>query len=187
MYSITELKPGVAINLDGETFVVATSHHSKQARGAGVMKTTLKNLKTGSTVAKTFQGNDKIKPADVRYSSAQFLYGDDDNLYFMDEKTYEQFEISREIAGNAVNYLVEGNDVDIQNINDEPFNVKLPPKVNLKVEATDPGVKGDTASGGSKPATLETGLVVQVPLFINIGDVLRINTESGEYTERVKV
>ncbi len=186
MYSITDLKVGTAIEVDGEVFVVATSQHSKQARGGGVMKTTLKNLKSGSTVPKTFQGNDKIKPADVGYSKAQYLYGDDEQAYFMDNTTYEQFGLNKEVIGDAEYYLIEGEDVDIQNINEEPFNVKLPPKVNLKVESTEPGVKGDTASGGSKPATLETGLVVQVPLFINEGDVLRINTETGQYTERAK-
>jgi len=187
MYSITDLKPGVAIEIDGEVYSVASSHHSKQARGSGVMKTTLKNMKTGSTVAKTFQGSDKIKPADVSYGSAQYLYSDDEKLYFMDGTTYEQFELNKDVIGDAFYYLIDGNDVDIQSINDEPFNVKLPPKVNLKVTSTEPGVKGDTASGGSKPATLETGLVVQVPLFINEGDLLRINTETGEYTERAKV
>jgi elongation factor P len=186
MYSITDLKVGVAIDVDGEVYVVLTSQHSKQARGAGVMKTTLKNLKTGSNVAKTFQGSDRIKPADVAYSSAQYLYSDDEKLYFMDNNNFEQFELDREVVGEAALYLLEGSEVDIQMINGEPFNVKLPPKVNLKVEHTEPGVKGDTASGGSKPAKLETGLTVQVPLFINIDDVVRVNTETGQYTERVK-
>jgi elongation factor P len=183
MYSLTDLKVGTAIQLDGESYIVTSSQHSKQARGGGVMKTTLKNLVTGGTIQKTFQGNDKIDPADVAYSRAQFLYADD-MFHFMDSETYEQFSLPADNIGDLAKFMVEGQNVDIQNINGAPVNVKVPPKVNLKVTETQPGVKGDTASGGSKPATLETGLVVNVPLFINEDDVLRINTETGEYSER---
>jgi len=183
MYSITDLKVGTAIQLDGESYIVTASQHSKQARGGGVMKTTLKNLVSGATVQKTFQGNDKIDPADVAYSRAQFLYADD-MFHFMDNETYEQFSLPTDNIGDLAKFMIEGQQVDIQNINGAPVNVKVPPKVNLKVIETQPGVKGDTASGGTKPATLETGLVVSVPLFINEGDTLRINTETGEYSER---
>ncbi len=184
MYGINDLRTGVAINLDGQPFIVTTYHHSKQARGTGVMKTTLKNLLTGNTLQKTFQGNDKIEPAEVRFSKAQYLYNDGSDYYFMDGETYDQFTLPKDNLGDQTNYMLEGTTVDIQNINGKPANLQLQPKVVLKVAQTDPGVKGDTATGGSKPATLETGLVVQVPLFINEGDNLRINTETGEYCER---
>ena len=186
MYSINDLKIGVAIQLEGEAYVVVSSQHSKMARGGGIMKTTLKNLVTGATIQRTFQGNEKIKPASVSYSRAQYLYNDGAKYYFMDNSTFEQFELDKEILGNQTDYLIEGAEVDIQNVNNNPTNVKLPPKINLKVVETEPGVRGDTASGGTKPAKLETGKVVQVPLFINKGDKVRVNTETGEYTERAK-
>ncbi|MBU1992506.1 MAG: elongation factor P [Patescibacteria group bacterium] len=185
MYSISDLKIGTAIRLEGETYIITSSQHSKQARGGGVMKTTMKNLVTGSTVQKTFQGNDKIEPADVAFSRAQFLYSDGSDFHFMDSESYEQFSLPADNIGDLKDFMVDGQNVDIQNINGSPINVKIPPKVALKVTQTDPGVKGDTASGGSKPATLETGYVVQVPLFVNEGDKIRVNTESGEYVERV--
>ena len=185
MYGITDLKIGTAINIDGQAYIITASHHSKQARGAGVMKTKMKNLVTGAVVQKTFQGNEKLEPAEVRYSKAQYLYSDGTNFAFMDQDNFEQFELSAENLGDQTDYLVEGANVDIQNINGSPINLRLAPKVELKVAQTDPGVKGNTASGGSKPATLETGLVLQVPLFISEEDVIRVNTESREYCERV--
>jgi elongation factor P len=185
MYGINDLRTGVAINLDGQPYVVLTYHHSKQARGAGVMKTTLRNLLTGSTIQKTFQGNDKLEPADVGFSKAQYLYKDGTDYHFMNGETYEQFTLQADTLGDQTNYLVEGTDVDIQNIDGRPVNVKLQPKTVLKVTQTDPGVRGDTAAGGNKPATTETGLVVQVPLFVNENDSIRVNTETGEYCERV--
>jgi len=185
MYGITDLKIGTAINIDGQAYIVTASHHSKQARGAGVMKTKMKNLITGAVVQKTFQGSDKLEPAEVRYSKAQYLYNDSANYFFMDQENFEQFELPADNLGDQTNFLIEGGVVDIQNVNGNPANIQLPPKVNLKVTHADPGVKGDTVSGGSKPVTLETGLVIQVPLFINEGDTLRVNTETKEYSERV--
>lgn len=186
MYSITDLKVGTAIKIDGEPYIVTASQHSKQARGGGVMKTTIKNLITGSILQKTFQGNDRIESADLNYKKAQFLYNDGTDYHFMFTDSFEQFSFTPEELGENVYYLLDGNDVDIQLVGDKPINVQVPPKVNLKVAETEPGVRGDTASGGTKPAKLETGLVVQVPLFINEGDILRINTQTGEYVERAK-
>lgn len=185
MYSINELKIGTAVQIDGAPYIVLSSEHSKMGRGGGIQRTSLKNLLTGTTIQKTFQGNDKIEQADVSYSRAQYLYSDSDTFYFMDNNTYEQFPIPKENIGDLTLFLIEGQTVDIQNINGSPVNVKLLPKVNLKVVETDPGVKGDTASGGTKPAKLETGVKVQVPLFVNIGDTVRVNTETGMYVERV--
>lgn len=185
MYGITDLKIGTAINIDGQSYIVTSYSQSKQARGGSVVKTTLKNLVTGATIPKTFQGNDKLQPADVGFSKAQYLYTDGENYHFMDGTTYEQFSLSKENLGDQTLYLIEGTDVDIQNIDGSPVNVRLKPKMELTVKHADPGVKGDTASGGSKPATLETGLVIQVPLFIDTGDKVRVNTETGEYCERV--
>lgn len=186
MYSITDLKVGTAIKIDGEPFIVTASQHSKQARGGGVMKTSVRNLLTGAILQKTFQGSDRIEPADLNYKKAQFLYNDGSDYHFMFTDSFEQFSFSPAELGDNVHYLLDGSDVDIQMVGDKPISVQVPPKVNLSVTETEPGVRGDTASGGSKPATLETGLVVQVPLFVNQGDILRINTQTGEYVERAK-
>ena len=185
MYTLAELRPGMAILVDGTPFVVMKAQHSKQARGSAVAKTSLRNLLTGSIINQTFQGSDKIEPADINFSKAQYLYNDGSEYHFMDGATFEQFSFTDEDLGDQVYYLVDGMNVDIQNFDGRPIAVNLPPKVVLEVTETDPGVKGDTASGGSKPATTESGLVVNVPFFINIGDKIRVNTTTSEYVERV--
>lgn len=185
MYSIGELRVGKAILVDGEPFIITSAQHSKKARAGGVCKTKLRNLKTGANVQKTFQGNDKLKPADVGYRKCQFLYSDGGEYHFMNNETFEQFSFMADDLGDQTNFLVDGNDVDVLTFEETPIGLQLPPKVVLEVVQTDPGVKGDTASGGSKPATMNTGYVLQVPLFMKEGDKVRVNTESGEYVERV--
>lgn len=186
MYSIAQLKIGTAIQVNGEPFIVTKSQFSKQARGSGVMKTTVKNLLSGKSLPMTFQGNDKIEPAEITYSKAQFLYAQGDEYFFMDGSTYEQFTFSPDDLGDQVGYLLEGSEIDIQNFNNKPINIQLPPKINLKVTEAQPSVKGDTAQGKvTKPITLETGITINAPIFINVGDTIRINTETGEYCERV--
>lgn len=184
MYTITDLRVGTAIQLDGKPYVVTFYLHSKQARGGGVARVKLKNLLDGSSIERTFQGSDKIDEAEVSYSKAQYLYKEGEAYYFMDGTTYEQFELSEDVIGDNKYYLIDGQDVDIQNFDGTPINVKVPPKMNLTVTQADPGVKGDTASGGTKSVMTETGLAVNVPLFIKEGDKIRVNTESGEYCER---
>lgn len=184
MYSVAQVKPGVAIMLDGDPYIVMKSEFSKQARQGGTNKTTLKNLKTGANVQRTFGGNDKIEPADLARAKCQYLYHDGENAVFMHNETYEQFEISDEMLGDNKYYLLEGGEASVQFFDEKPIGIEAPAKVVLEVIETMPGVKGDTASGGSKPAKLETGLTVAVPLFINIGDKIRINTVEGTYVER---
>lgn len=185
MLSIGELRPGMAVEMDGTPYIILSAVHSKQARAGGVCRTKIKNLLNGSVIPKTFQGNDKLKKADVKHTKGQFLYSDPTGFYFMREDNYEQFELDEDTIDNQKNFLKDGMDVDLLTYNDNPIAVKLPPKVNLEITQTDPGVKGDTASGGSKPATLETGYVLQVPLFLKEGELIRVNTETGEYVERV--
>jgi len=184
MYSLAELRPGMAIIVDGEPHLVLRAQHSKQARGTGVAKTTVRNLITGAVFPKTFQGSEKIEPADIGYTKAQFLYSDGAEYHFMDSTDFSQFTFTEDDLGDQKYFLVDGMDVDIQNFDNKPISVRIPPKVVLTIANTDPGVKGDTASGGTKPATTETGLVVNVPFFIEIGEKIRINTESHEYVER---
>ncbi|MBI2453521.1 elongation factor P [Candidatus Peregrinibacteria bacterium] len=184
MYSIAEVRPGMTIQIENIPYLVLHAQHSKQARGGGVAKTSLKNLLTGSTIPKTFQGNERIEKANVHFSKAQYLYKDESSAYFMDSNNFEQFSIPADQIKDQSAYLLEGTEIDIQNFDNKPIAIKLPPKVVLAVTETEPGVRGNTASGGSKPAILETGIRIQVPLFINQGDRIRINTETGQYAER---
>lgn len=186
MYSIAQLKVGTAIQIDGHPYVITSSVFSKVARGGGVMKTTVKSLLTGNSLPMTFQGSDKIEPAEITYSPAQYLYTQGDEYFFMDNSTYEQFTFKKEDLGDQTYYLVDGCDVDIQNFGEKPISIKLKPKIDLEVTDTEPGIKGDTAQGRvTKPATVSTGLTLQVPIFVKVGDKIRINTETGEYCERV--
>jgi elongation factor P len=186
MYSIAQLKVGTAIQVEGHPYIVTSSQFSKQARGGGVMKTTVKSLLTGNSLPMTFQGNEKIEPAEITYTKAQFLYSQDEEYFFMDNATYEQFSFKKDELGDKIYFLLDGMEVNIQRFEDQPINVQVPPKVNLKVVGAEPSTKGDTAQGRvTKPITLETGLVVQAPIFIEVGEMIRVNTETGEYSERV--
>ncbi len=185
MYSIAQLKPGVAIMVDGDPYLVTKSQFSKQARQGGTMKTVLRNLKTGANIQKTFSGNEKCEAADLERARCQYLYDDGSKGIFMHKDTYEQYEIDLELLGRQKGYLLEGGDADVLLFEGNAIGLSLPPKVELKVIETPPGVKGDTAQGGSKPAKLETGVMINVPLFINEGDLIRVNTEEGTYVERV--
>ncbi len=186
MYSLGELRVGHTIVLDGEPFVVTACQHSKQARGAGVLKTTIKNLKTGATIPKTFQGNDKLEPAEVGFFRAQYLYQSGDDYEFMNSETFEQFTLSGEMLDEDAVFLKEGEEVDIRHFEGMPIQVQFPPALKFAVIETPPGVKGDTAQGGTKPATLENGLVVQVPLYVNEGDIVQINTETKDFQKRIQ-
>lgn len=150
------------------------------------MKTKMKNLLTGSTMEKTFQGADKVEPADISYRRSQFLYQSGDDYEFMDNETYEQVAFTRDQLGESAQYLSDGMDVDLQYFSGNAINVQLPPKMTFTVTQTDPGVKGNTAGNVTKDAVLETGLVIKVPPFIENDDKVVVNTLNGEYVERAK-
>lgn len=185
MYDITGLKPGRAISLDGEPYLVVSSVFGRKSQSKANMQCKLKNMKTGAVVARNFQGSEKIEPADVGFRKVQYLYTDGTTYTFMDLQTYDQFPLDNETVGDAAPYLVEGNEMDALVFEEKPIGIQLKPTVELKVVETMPGVKGDTATGGNKHAKLESGLSVNVPLFINEGDVVKVNTETGEYMSRV--
>jgi elongation factor P len=185
MYSLNELKAGQSIEVDGDPFMIMSAKFGRKSQGQANNVTKLKNLKTGAVISKTFSGDNKIQPADVGYRHIQFLFSGGDTYTFMDLNDYNQFELSADKVGDAKNYLVDGGELDALMYQENPIGIKLPSTVILTVKETPPGVKGDTAQGGTKPATFENGLVLQVPLFINEGDKIKINTERGEYTERV--
>jgi len=184
MYEITDLKPGRAIQIDGEPYLVVSSQFGRKSQSKANMQCKLKNLKTGAFIARNFQGSEKIEPADVGYRKVQYLYNNGDRYTFMDQENYDQFELSADTLGDAVGYLIEGGDADALTFQGNPIGIKLKPTVELKVVETMPGVRGDTATGGSKPAKLESGISVNVPLFINEGEIVKINTETGEYMSR---
>lgn len=185
MYEITDLKPGRAIRIDGEPYLVLNSQFGRKSQSKANMQCKLKNLKTGSIVARNFQGSEKIEPADVGYKRVQFLYKNGTAYTFMELENYDQFDLSEETVGDNALYLVEGNEVDALMFEEKPIGIQLKATVDLKVLETIPGVKGDTATGGNKPAKLESGLTVNVPLFVNEGDIVKVNTETGLYMTRV--
>lgn len=186
MLGITDLKTGIAIELEGSPFVVMSYQHSKQGRGGAVMRTRLRNLRSGAVVDLTFKGSDKFDEAPLSRKTCSFLYREGDVLTFMDSTTFDQFSMSTEEIGDKVQYLKEGTEVQILFFDEEAVSVELPIKMEFMVTHTEPGVKGDTAQGGTKPATIETGATITVPLFVKIGDAIRINTLEGSYVERVK-
>jgi elongation factor P len=185
MISTGELKKGVVIELDGDLWQILDYHHIKMGRGSAQVRIKLRNVRKGSTVEKSFQAGERWPRASMERRPVQFLYRDDDDFHFMDSDTYDQFILSAEQLDDAVNYLKDAMVVDRVSYQGETIGIELPVNVELSVTETEPGFAGDTASGARKNATLETGLVVSVPLFINQGDVLRIDTRTGEYVTRV--
>ncbi|RTZ89708.1 MAG: elongation factor P [Deltaproteobacteria bacterium] len=183
--STSEFRKGLKIELNGEPFLMVDFQHVKPGKGGAFVRTRLKSLMTGNVIDKTFRSGEKVETPDLEERAMQYLYPDGDTYIFMDNETYEQLAIRKEVMGDAVNFLKENTNVTILFHNQKPIGVELPNFVELEVTKTDPGIKGDTASGGSKPATLETGTVVQVPLFIKEGDILKIDTRDGSYIERV--
>ncbi|MDD3896291.1 MAG: elongation factor P [Candidatus Peribacteraceae bacterium] len=186
MYVLTELKPGRAVQLDGEPYLIVTSQFGRKSQSKANMQCKLRNLKTGAIISRNFQGSEMVEPADVGYRRVQYLYGDGSSFTFMDLETYDQFFLGKEIIGDIALYLVDGQEVDALTFAGTPIGIQLPSTVNLKVVETIPGVKGDTASGGGKPAKLESGLTVTVPLFVNEGDTVKVNTDTGTYMARVE-
>jgi len=185
MISTGDLKKGVAIELDGELWQILDYHHIKMGRGSAQVRITLRNIKRGQTVERSFQAGTKWPRASMERRPVQFLYRDGDDFHFMDTDTYDQFMLRGEQLGDAVQYLKDGMTVDRTTYQGETIGVELPVTVDMKVTSTEPGYTGDTASGARKPATLESGLTIQVPLFVGEGDTVRVDTRTGEYQTRV--
>ncbi len=184
MYGINDLKTGTKFMYNGQPHEVMTYQHSKMGRQGGIMRTKIKNLITGSILERNFHGNDKFDPADVSKSKAQYLYTDGQNYHFMDNSSYEQFPISDQLLGESRQFIKEGMEVDLIKFEDQPIGIELPIKIIYEITDTEPGIKGDTAQGGNKSATIETGAKITVPLFINQGDKVVVDTRDGKYIER---
>ena len=185
MISSNDIRPGVTLLLEGSVWVVVEFLHVKPGKGAAFVRTKLKNVETGQTLERTFRAGEKLERAQVSSREMQYLYEMEGNYYFMDTETYEQTFIPEDVIDNGKWYLKENDVIIIQFYQDRPISVELPTYADLVVVETDPGLKGDTALGGSKPAKLETGVVVQVPLFVQVGDKIRVDTRTNEYLSRV--
>lgn len=186
MYQPTDLKKGTVCQIDGKPFRVIEYGQKVMGRGGSIVNVKLKNLIDGSVIPKTFKGQDKIEPADVANKTVQYLYNDGTTYFFMDPESFEQFELSTDLVDDARSYLKEGDELSLQFFGDKVINVELPKNLYLEVTYAEDVVKGDTTSSVLKNATLETGLVVKVPAFIKTGDVVSVDTATGEYRERKK-
>ena len=185
MISTNDFHTGLTIELDGDIYTVVEFQHVKPGKGSAFVRSKLKNLRTGAVTERTFRAGEKVPRAHLERKEMEYLYNSGEEYYLMDLESYEQMALSAAQMGDAVKYLKENEKLNVLMHQEKVIGVELPNTVELKVTATEPGVKGDTAAGGSKPATLETGLVVQVPFFINTGDIIRVDTRSGQYLERV--
>lgn len=185
MISTNQFKNGTAIRVDGKRFTILYFQHVKPGKGGAFVRTRLRNLDSGAVIEKTFRAGEKLDSIRTESRQMTYLYRDGDLLYFMDSDTYDQIAIPADVLGETEGYVVPNGVVSVLSADGEVVSVEPPAHVDLEVSETDPGVKGDTATGGSKPATLETGVVVQVPLFVNVGDRVRVDTRSNEYLTRV--
>jgi elongation factor P len=182
----SELRKGLTIQMDGELYRVTDWAHNKQGRGSAQVRLQLKNLRTGTNIERTYQAGAKFDDVRLERRPLQFMYADGNQYNFMDPETYEQVSLGANLLGDAVNYMRENDTVDVLMHGDDFVDIDLPAAVVLTVTQSDPGVRGDTATGATKPATLETGLVVYVPLFVNEGDRVKVDTRSGKYLERAQ-
>jgi len=182
---VNELRKGTTFEMDGELYKVIEYQHYKPGRGKAIIRTKIRNLRTGATVDKNFISGDRVQDVRIDSLEVQYLYHDGDLYYFMNTRTYEQPALSAKMLGDAVNYLVEGQTLSLSVYEGQPIDIELPTTVDLRVIESPPGYAGDTATGATKQVTTETGLKVTVPLFVNEGDVIRVDTRDGSYVTRV--
>ena len=185
MITMNDLKAGMVIQLDNKVYQVLAKEFIRNAQRRPVMATKLKDIASGKVKKYTFQQSDKIKEADIAKTKAQFLYQDENNFYFMDTETYDQFFLPKEIIGTRAKFLMENTDVFIINFEEKPIDIVIPIKMDFKVVFAPPAIKGNTVQTGTKEVEIETGLKIKAPLFIKEGDIIRINTDDGNYVERV--
>ncbi len=185
MLIINDVKNGKVIQLEGEPYVVLRFSHHKAARGGATLKTKLRNLRTGNLLDKTFQARDKIEEADTEKKKVNFMYEDGDNAFFMDYESYDQFELSLTQVGDKKKFLKEGVDVTVLYFQEKPIAIELPIKMEFKVVSAPPAIKGNSADSVTKQIEIETGAKINAPMFVQEGDIIRVNTETEEYVERV--
>jgi len=184
--STTEFRNGLKIEIDGEPYVIVEFQHVKPGKGGAFVRTKFKSLKSGNVTDKTFRAGEKVDVPNLEEKTMQYLYGADKDRIFMDTTSYEQVSLNEKQLGDSINYLKENMEIKVLYHKGMPINIEVPMFVELAIAKTDPGVRGDTASGGSKQAILETGAVVKIPLYMNEGDVIKVDTRTGTFIERVK-
>ncbi len=185
MITVGELRRGVGIELDGKIYSIVEYQHIKMGRGGAQVRLKLRDLRSGAIFDRTFPASEKFARIRIERRPVQFTYAEGDLYHFMDQETFDERTVPRQVLGDAVGYLKDGMELELNCYGEEPIGVELPMNIEVRVTQTDPGFRGDTATGGTKPATTETGKVVQVPLFVNTGDVIRVDTRDGSYIERV--
>lgn len=185
MIDVNALRKGTTFTVDNELFKVLDYSHHKMARGGATIRVKVRNMRTGAILEKTFNGGERVEDIRLDHTEAQYLYNDGHLYYFMDTETYEQPAFSREVVEDIIPYLTENMVVKISSYNNEPLDIEIPITVDLEVVEAEPGFAGDTAQGATKPVTVSTGLVVQTPLFVEVGDTIRIDTRTGQYITRV--
>lgn len=185
MISAGEFRKGLTFEMDGDVYQVIDFQHVKPGKGAAFVRTKIKSVMNGGTKEVTFNPNDRYEKAHIETKEMQYLYNDGELYYFMDQETYEQIPLNKDVVEEAIKYIRENDNASVRFYQGNAFDVSAPNFVELKVSETEPGVKGDTASGANKPAVVETGAVINVPLFVNIGDTIKIDTRTGEYLSRV--
>lgn len=186
MISVTELRAGTTFKVDNQLYQVIEYRHTKLGRGTANIKVKIRNLTSGAVVEKTFLSGNKVEPIDTMNKQLQFLYQNEENLHFMDPRSFEQFSLNKSILAEKCRYLKEGEEVKVLFYEEKPLSIELPISIIFEVVSAPPGVKGDTVSASTKPVTLDNDLVVRVPLFVNKGDKIKVDTRTGEYIERVK-
>ncbi|MFW5888259.1 MAG: elongation factor P [Patescibacteria group bacterium] len=186
MLTINDIKNGIVIQLQGDPYIVTKFEHHKAARGGATLKTKLRNLRTGALLDRTFQGGEKIEEGNTEKKKVNFMYEDEDNAYFMDYESYDQFDLPISQIKEKEKYLKEGTDVTMLYFEGDPIAVELPIKMDFEVTSAPPAVKGNSADNVNKQVEIETGAKINAPMFVKQGDIIRVNTETGEYVERVK-
>jgi len=184
--STAEFRNGLKIEIDGDPYIIVEFQHVKPGKGGAFVRTKMKSLKSGNVIDRTFRSGEKLEVPELEEKTMQYLYAADKDRVFMDTSSYEQLSMSEKQLGESINYLKENMEIKVLYFKGQPINIDIPMFVELVIARTDPGVRGDTASGGSKPATLETGAVVKVPFYLNEGDVIKVDTRTGTFIERVK-
>jgi len=184
--STAEFRNGLKIEIDGEPYVIVEFQHVKPGKGGAFVRTKMKSLKSGNVIDRTFRSGEKVDVPELEEKTMQYLYAADKDRVFMDTSSYEQISMSEQQLGESINYLKENMEIKVLYFKGRPINIDVPMFVELAISKTEPGVRGDTASGGSKPATLETGAIVKVPFYLNEGDVVKVDTRTGTFIERVK-
>ncbi len=184
--STAEFRNGLKIELDGEPYIIVDFQHVKPGKGGAFVRTKMKSLRSGNVIDRTFRSGEKVDTPELEEKKMQYLYAADKDRVFMDTTSYEQIQLHETQLGDSINYLKENMEIKVLYYKGQPINIEIPMFVELAISQTEPGVRGDTASGGSKPATLETGAVIKVPFYLNEGDVVKVDTRTGTFIERVK-